>query len=175
MASPEFITVTEGESVTLSCVPDDPRVRVEWYYMRLLEIPSPQLGEPLILPSPQTLIEPSAFATFDDLEFQHQLTISISTAFFVDDLMTYGQGQYLCYPQGLGVDSLDLFESPGSITINVLERQYIHCRKLELHIHVYLQRLHVHIYVYNVDTCLPGHPTSCYGGLVTVVLLAFCI
>ena len=105
--SPDSITVTEGEVVTLSCTPDDPRVRVEWYYLSQPDFPTEPIFPSRIFPSSNDVI-------FDDQDFQHQLTITITRS---------SQGQYLCYPQGL--DSLELFASPGTITINVLECQSI--------------------------------------------------
>ena len=153
---PEDITVTEGESVTLSCIPDDLRVRVEWYYISQPDFPLQQLGEPIF--SSLEPILPSSGVSFDDPEFRHTLTLSISSMSLDNgqNFTVFAQGQYLCYPQGL--DSLDSFELPGNITVNVLESQYIAKLGLPTTLHIFCSYLnHVDLTVHACISCCLGN------------------
>ena len=148
---PESITVTEGESVTLSCIPDDPRVRVEWYYVSQPDFPFQQLGEPIF--SSLEPILPSSGVSFDDPEFRYKLTLSIPSMSLDNgqNFTVFAQGQYLCYPQGL--DSLDSFESPGNITVNVLESQYIAKLGLPTTLYIFVPALVMYTCRFNF-TCM---------------------
>lgn len=68
---------------------------------------------------PPQPIFPSPSVEFDNEEFQHQLTFVIPPCVAEPELPALSQGQYLCYPRGLV--ALQLFQSPGNITVNVLE------------------------------------------------------